>query len=583
MSQRNSNQYQADQPNNNFVIDNDEPTDTSYNQEAGDFRNEPGEADAQYDPHAPQSQHYGDAAPPFAQPYDEHGQPYNPPDLYDEHGQPFLFDPNNPFQQPYSVHGQPYHPPPLYDEHGNPYDLMAQLQAAQQQHVNGNNDYNDDGNYDDLPPVDNSAYDYDGPIDEEEQQQQRQYQQEPAPEQAQQPPTPPERQHKYSTANLDEDSKCKKYMSICCLFLLFLAVMIGLSMLFNHFFFDDKSDNGPAEHDQRDPNSTFPQDKQDIDGACSRSTYRLQPELCEESCVPMFFKCCDPFDEFNLYNYTQALTSNSTNSTDNVEEGYEPGRSSRPSDVSEKNFTFLEGYEDWEPSDGSVCQFDADIRGCMAYAKCHVLTGQIDAAPANLPEMCALEQLSKDPQTCQAMCRPLECCYSTDSDNCLAEKFDLCVDYAPCQNMRSLAGHEILETAPRTLDYDCYEQLPTCTETCKKAECCSNPKSSCFQLNFMSCLTYAPCNNVTLTSITVGPQFNKVAKPPKDIIYACNAANEEVLEPTEKTCEEYCNEAACCWSGNSEANCFFHDPLGCMAWEAQCQVLLDKKSMRHEL
>ena len=369
-------------------------------------------------------------------------------------------------------------------------------------------------------------------------------------------------------------------MSICCVCLLFLAIMIGLSMLFNHFFFSDQSDNGPGEElDQRDANSTFPKDKQDIDGACSRTNYRTDPQLCEDACAPQFFKCCDPFDEFDLYNYTKT-PKNSTNSTNSTvgedADYYEPGRSSRPEISDERNFTFMEGYEDWEPIDGSVCRFDADVRGCMAYAKCQVLTGQMDAAPANLPELCALEQLANDAQSCQALCQPLACCYSTGSDNCLAEKFDLCMDYAPCQNLRAVDGKEILETAPRTIDFDCFWQQPACIVTCEKAACCGDHTSSCFQLNFMACLTYAPCNNVTLTEIKVKPQFHKVPQPPPELMYACNAHKENVLEPTEQTCEDYCQAAACCWSSDSDENCFFHDPLGCMAWEAQCQALLDK-------
>lgn len=560
----------------NFTIDDEEePTDTSYNQEAGAFQNEPGAA-AEYDPYDPHGSpnNYANVQEgqqaPFVQPYDEHGQPYYPPDLYDEQGQPYMYDPNDPNKQQYDVNGQPYYPPQLYDEQGQPYDPFAAMQQPQQEYdengrpIGPTDDKNaDEGNYDDLPPVDDSDY---------------QPKTQGTPEQAKPPPSqqPPKREPKYSTANMNEAGKCKKYLSICALILLFLAFMIGLSILFNHFFFSDESDNGPGL-DQRDANGTFPSDKQDIDGACSRSNYRTEPQLCEDACAPQYFKCCDPFDEFDLYNYTKAPKNNSTNSTsdeDDDEDYYRPGRSSVP-EINEKNYTFMEGYEDWEPADGSTCRFDTELRGCMSYAKCQVMTGQIDAAPGNLPDLCAMEQLDKDPEACKALCRPLNCCYSIESDNCLAEKFDLCMDYAPCQNLRALDGGEVLPTAPRTLDFDCFWQQPACTETCELAEDCGNPSSGVFQLNFMSCLTYAPCNNVTLTNIVVGEQFNTVQKPPKDIIYACNARDEPVLEPTELTCEEYCAEAACCWSSDPAINCFFEDPLGCMAWEAQCQVLLD--------
>jgi len=525
-------------PDSNFVID-DEPTDTSYNNE-GEFANEPGTE--QFDPYAVQPGVSAASIPAYTQPtYDVNGQPIEDPfytgQQYDENGQPI----------------------PQYDENGNPYYID---ENGQPYYADDDGDNNND-NYDDLPPVDNGEYNAPPAGDDK--------QRETAPEQPRR--QRPERNNKYSTANMAEDGKCKKYLSICALFLLFLAVMIGLSMLFNHFFFSDKSDNGPADLDQRDANSTFPKDKQEIDGACSRGNYRMEPQLCEDACAPQYFKCCDPFDEKDLYNFTEVVDT--TNSTEEVEDG--KSRSSIP-ELNEKNFTFLEGYEDWEPMDGSICRFDEDLRGCMSYAKCQVLSGQMDAAPGNLPDLCSLEQLGPDgdPESCKALCRPVDCCYSTGSDNCLAEKFDLCMDYAPCQNLRALEGHnDVLETAPRTLDFDCFWQQPTCTETCEKAACCGDKDSSCLQLNFMSCLTYAPCNNVTLTNITVGQQFNTIPKPPSDIIYACNAKHEAVLEPTEKTCEEYCTEAACCWASDSKENCFFEDPLGCMAYEAQCQVLLD--------
>jgi hypothetical protein len=382
-----------------------------------------------------------------------------------------------------------------------------------------------------------------------------------APEQPQRKQYEP-RQHKYSTSNMKETGKCKKYCSIILTFLLFLAVMIGLSMLFNHFFFGDTSDNGP-QLEPRPENQTFPRDKQEIDSACSGGTFRLDNgELCKEACVPQFFKCCDPFAEFDLTIIT--ASNNETNTTD-----YE-----YDSKLPDKNVTFLEDYEDF---DDSECSFDTDIRGCMSYAKCQALGGQVDPAPANLPEVCSIKRLKKDDGSCLALCASLECCYSSGSDNCLAEKFDLCMDYAPCQNLR-FKNYRVLETAPRTLDYDCYWQQPACTEECERARCCSDPENSCLQFNFMSCLTYSPCNNVTEINIEVPPIFSYMNEPPQEITFACNAKNEAVLEPSEKSCEEICSEAVCCWESDPAKSCFQKDPLGCLLWDSQCQVLLGPPS-----
>jgi hypothetical protein len=205
--------------------------------------------------------------------------------------------------------------------------------------------------------------------------------------------------------------------------------------------------------------------------------------------------------------------------------------------------------------------------------------GQIEPAPVNLPETCSLERLEKDDDSCKTLCRKLDCCYAPYPDNCLAENFDLCVDYAPCQNLRiyqeGITAEQILPTAPRELDYECAWGQPACAEICDMASCCTNPGAeSCFSFNFMSCLTYLPCtaNPDTETKIIIPPPFSHVEKPPHDFIDACNALDEEVLKPANMSCAEYCEAASCC-SAEGEANCFHMDPLGCVAWMAQCQVL----------
>jgi hypothetical protein len=64
-----------------------------------------------------------------------------------------------------------------------------------------------------------------------------------------------------------------------------------------------------------------------------------------------------------------------------------------------------------------------------------------------------------------------------------------------------------------------------------------------------------------------------VSEPPALLKYACNADNESILEPTDKTCAEYCQESACCREEDQFANCFNFDPLGCVQWEHQCQMV----------
>ena len=119
-----------------------------------------------------------------------------------------------------------------------------------------------------------------------------------------------------------------------------------------------------------------------------------------------------------------------------------------------------------------------------------------------------------------------------------------------------------------------------CIDNCTVAECCGNRNSQCFRNNFISCLTYAPCNNITATSIHIPKQFNYVTKPPDELINACDAnKNTIIMEPSSTPCKELCQTAACCWNPDNTQNCFMDDPLGCLTWEDQCQILLDYPNM----
>ena len=256
----------------------------------------------------------------------------------------------------------------------------------------------------------------------------------------------------------------KQFISV----IIMIVISIGISLLLRHFFFggagnddDSNNNNGPPNifgpQDNNNALRTFAKDKHEIDSACSRTTLvKDKGTWCKEACIPEYFHCCDPFDEFVLYNYTVPITQSSTaistntiasttNDVDDVKL-----TSDRYNAPKEKNLTFLEGYEN-----DQTCTFDANVRGCMAYAKCHALAGQIDPAPYNLPELCSMERLKEDNDSCTELCSKLECCFSEESDNCLAKKFDLCMGYAPCQNLRVINDPtDVLETAPRTLDYD---------------------------------------------------------------------------------------------------------------------------------
>ena len=415
----------------------------------------------------------------------------------------------------------------------------------------GDNHYHDDQRMMDLPP--NQRYDpaydprfrahYNKPLVRKDPRYESPYNNsDKLPEQEQQ-----HRDHKYSTARMPSRGRWRKCCCILLLFLLGMAFTAFISWLINYLFFDP-SDNGPANgFPDRPENSTFPANKLLIDQVCSRGTFDIDDGMrCEEACEPQFFTCCDPFNEFRAYNYSR--WNNVTNST-------------LPPDVN-----FMDGLL---MVNGTECSFENDLRGCMSYAKCQALGQLADPAPSTLPILCSAQQLEKDRVSCEQACLPVRCCFSQER-NCLADNFDVCMDYAPCQNLRE--GFTV-ETAPDDLDQACWWELSSCFETCEKASCCGDPESTCFQDNFLSCLTYAPCTNVTETNITVPEMYNVVGMPPAELIYACNAKHEATIEETNKTCAEYCVEAECCYATDKSQNCFADDPLGCLAWNAQCQVL----------
>jgi hypothetical protein len=482
---------------------------------------------------------------------------------------------------------------------------------------------------------------------------------------------PNRRQFKYSTADMHESGRCRKYCMIFLLFMLFFLVMIGLSMLFQWLFFSKGATDNAAQFPERDANSTFPSNKGFIDQVCSTGTFDAdEGARCREACEPQFFACCDPFAEFknvvlvrdNSTNMpsmapsagptsgptrgptsgpTRGPTSGPTQGpsrapTDTIRPTSSTGAPTRapavtldptgaPStsapttttfgpttmtfsptimnstDLDFNNTNSTEDFfdDDDNPStdlsrgeeigvddvnnDGGVyplagddpllqCSFDQETRGCMSYSKCQAIGGLIDPAPSTLPILCAAEGLERDRTSCEEACRRARCCWAEEGKNCLGRNFDICIDYAPCQNLR-VSDVFIVETAPDDLDQACLWELPECFETCAEAECCGNPDSSCFRDNFIACLTFTPCTNVTITNINIPPMYSVVSAPPIEIKYACNADNEGVLEPTTKTCAEYCQESACCREDDQQANCFNFDPLGCVQWQHQCQML----------
>lgn len=270
--------------------------------------------------------------------------------------------------------------------------------------------------------------------------------------------------------------------------------------------------------------SIFRLPKNEVDAACSLGAFDSDGGItCRSLCLPHYSDCCQPFEDDTIY------TGDPIGS----------------------------------------CTFDENLQGCISYSKCHAATSSRDPAAATLPVYCTEPRLSADRETCEDLCRYRECCFNPpDSNHCRADLFELCLDYAPCQNLRDGV---VLETAPPDLDDLCFFDRPDCALYCERAACCSvTHPNSCFQDNFISCLTYAACNLSSSSglTLTVTPKFSVVPVLPAGIRNVCFAAS------SFDVCRTMCESAACCFAGDPSANCFNRDPLGCTLWLEHCQLVI---------
>ena len=355
---------------------------------------------------------------------------------------------------------------------------------------------------------------------------------------------PEQPRYKYSSASVARPNNRRKYCCIALMFLLFMGFSIGITFLINYLFFRDDGSSNEQQPYKLPGNHTFVQDKQTIDSACSSTTVKQDAGAqCKEVCEPHFSKCCKAFEKENIINGTTSTS---------------PGM----------NIT----------SDDETCTLSTETQGCVSYSKCIAADGT-DPSPPALFMYCAEPALSRDPQSCTTICNTNKCCYasqigSTNGTHCLGKQLDVCLDFAPCQNLRK--GENLVPPAPTNLDQLCYFDSQDCTTACKNAECCNlSGADNCFKDNIVTCLTYAACafSNTTSTNVTLPPQFSVLPKLPADLEAACDERQQmDGVTTTAQSCTQYCSAAACCTSTGSD-NCFDQDPLGCLAWDQQCQNL----------
>lgn len=234
--------------------------------------------------------------------------------------------------------------------------------------------------------------------------------------------------------------------------------------------------------------------------------------------------------------------------------------------------------------------FQDNVESCVAYAKCQVIGENSRFPPAleQLPQICSEEALSSNPQDCIDACSDVKCCYDTTSeDSCIANQFLVCLDYAPCQNLRTLSNNSdgtFIYTAPPDLDEMCLPDFPFdgsindskidhrdyCEDNCQAASCClnevivSSAEGSCLQNNFISCLTYAPCGG-----LLIPPIHDKVPPPDDKIDKLCSVENILNDDTGYDDCLAVCSTGECCTSSITEApseTCFLQDPIGCLEY-----------------
>uniref|UniRef100_A0A7S2S024 Uncharacterized protein n=2 Tax=Eucampia antarctica TaxID=49252 RepID=A0A7S2S024_9STRA len=223
-------------------------------------------------------------------------------------------------------------------------------------------------------------------------------------------------------------------------------------------------------------------------------------------------------------------------------------------------------------SDDSSCvSSQASLASCVAYAKC-----QVEGYPAalDLPTMCSMEQISENSTACAEACDAATCCFADDvNDQCFPEMFMMCMDYAPCQNLRV---NTMLPVAPHNLDEICSNtDKEQCKNICDAASCCVDDpgnEDNCFSTNFITCTSYAACGFLLLDLPN-----NKVPEPSNGTDFA------EICSPSllmsgqdgaRDDCINTCEQAECCTASGVDMlnNCFFTDPFGCLEY-ATCSYL----------
>lgn len=334
----------------------------------------------------------------------------------------------------------------------------------------------------------------------------------------------PRRQHKYTTRDLQPERPWKRYALTALACIVIVVIMVLLSIFLQKMFDPDEDDdwdkdnaNNVTDDDQAGAvtgvSQLLPKDAEFIQSVCSRekigSEVAEDRASCEQECTASI-DCCTP----------------GSNSTCFVEQ----------------------------------------TAGCVSYAPCQALGGINEPPPVNLDRLCSAAALEVGGRAeCEFVCSPMICCYQ-ETDSCLASKFWTCLDYAPCQNLKTSPTavddpSALVEVALASLDTECQDDTGVCTRACRDVPCCSDPSNPCYRDNFLACLTYSSC-----------PQF-KPLEPANTIVPEAPADLEDICfeskigtDAGRQACTDACTPAACC-SVDGADGCFGNDPMGCLQYQ----------------
>ena len=328
---------------------------------------------------------------------------------------------------------------------------------------------------------------------------------------------------KYSTSELNDTSVRNTRCCLITVFIICIILAIVLSIVLKKVS-EKKSNNNSAASSQN-LNSTFsgpptqaPGPGTDmfkssssvVDSACSLSNFQNDKTACQSTCTG--FSCCNPWLQNN-----------------------------------------------------QSC-FDHNQQGCINYARCHVLDSIVDPPPDNLADICSPSAIAADRTQCEQKCLGVECCYLGQS-SCVVSNFYACIDYAPCQNLRSDLRVPIPDQT--RLENLCMSSKTTQTQACQNAclpgSCCwaTNPSDNCFKSDFFTCLFYGPCGQ-----LVIPPAGKAVPKPKQPIGDVCTSKN--INQGGYSACTSACAFGQCCIDTGS-TSCFPTDPLGCLQYDA-CKI-----------